>query len=73
MSYLWRLILNIMIPIIACTAISSISRVGNATYLAWGTRCLLRSSGGGRAAKVGGRAAARHATIFSMPRRVAAQ
>ena len=73
MSYLWRLILNIMIPIIACTAISSISRVGNATYLAWRTRCLLRSSGGGRAAKVGGRAAARHATIFSMPRRVAAQ
>ena len=46
---------------------------GNATYLAWRTRCLLRSSGGGRAAKVGGRAAARHATIFSMPRRVAAQ
>ena len=73
MSYLWRLILNIMIPIIACTAISSISRVGNATYLAWRTCCLLRSSGGGRAAKVGGRAAARHATIFSMPRRVAAQ
>ena len=66
MSYLWRLILNIMIPIIACTAISSISRVGNATYLAWRTRCLLRSSGGGRAA-------ARHATIFSMPRRIVAQ
>ena len=43
MSYLWLLILNIMIPIIACTAIS---RVGNATYLAWRTRCLLRSSGG---------------------------
>ena len=73
MSYLWRLILNIMIPIIACTAISSISRVGNATYLAWRTRCLLRSSGGGRAAKVGGRAAAQHATICSMPRLVAAQ
>ena len=69
MSYLWRLILNIMIPIIACTAIS---RVGNATYLAWRTRCLLRSSGCGCAAKVGGRAAAQHATIFSMPRRVAA-
>ena len=73
MSYLWRLILNIMIPIIACTAISSISRVGNATYLAWRTRCLrLRSSGCGCAAKVGGRAAAQHA-ICSMQRRVAAQ
>ena len=51
----------------------SSSRISNATNHVWGTRCLLRSSGGGCAAKVGGRTAAQHATIFSMPRRVAAQ